>query len=71
MLFRSHGSRVAESWKTLLGQNVLTCTSGEVDKVIVTAIKENYEEPVEGLAPSASVSQEWQDVPSDSNDKFY
>ena len=67
----SHGSRVAESWKTLLGQNVLTCTSGEVDKVIVTAIKENYEEPVEGLAPSASVSQEWQDVPSDSNDKFY
>lgn len=53
------------------GQNVLTCTSGEVDKVIVTAIKENYEEPVEGLAPSASVSQEWQDVPSDSNDKFY
>lgn len=67
----SHGSRVAESWKTLLGQNVLTCASGEVDKVIVTAIKENYEEPVEGLAPSASVSQEWQDVPSDSNDKFY
>jgi hypothetical protein len=49
----------------------LTCASGEVDKVIVTAIKENYEEPVEGLAPSASVSQEWQDVPSDSNDKFY
>lgn len=67
----SHGSRVAESWKTLLGQNVLTCASGEADKVIVTAIKENYEEPVEGLAPSASVSQEWQDVPSDSNDKFY
>ena len=67
----SHGSRVAESWKTLLGQNVLTCASGEVDKVIVTAIKENYEEPVEGLAPSASVSQEWQDVPSDNNDKFY
>lgn len=67
----SHGSRVAESWKTLLGQNVLTCASRKVDKVIVTAIKENYEEPVEGLAPSASVSQEWQDVPSDSNDKFY
>lgn len=40
-------------------------------KSVLTAFKENYEEPVEGLAPSASVSQEWQDVPSDSNDKFY
>lgn len=56
----SHGTRSAESWKSLLGQHVLTCASGEVDKVIAKAIKENYEEPtVLGSAPS-----NWTDVES-------
>lgn len=65
----SHGTRPVESWKKLLGQNVLVCKSDEVDKVIVTAIKDNYEAPVEGLSCGDSVSQQWQEEPS--SDKFY
>lgn len=65
----SHGTRPVESWKKLLGQNVLVCKSDEVDKVIVTAIKDNYETPVEGLSCGDSVSQQWQEEPS--SDKFY
>lgn len=52
----SHGTRVAESWKNLLGQNVLTCKSDEVDKVIAKAIKDNYEEPVYAETPSDASS---------------
>lgn len=46
----SYGTRVAESWKNLLGQNVL---SDEVDKVIA---KDNYEEPVYAETPSDASS---------------
>lgn len=49
----SHGSRVAESWKNLLGQ---MCKSDEVDKVIAKAIKDNYEEPVYAETPSDASS---------------
>lgn len=52
----SHGTRVAESWKNLLGQNVLMCKSDEVDKVIAKAIKDNYEEPVYAETPSVASS---------------
>lgn len=52
----SHGTRVAESWKNLLGQNVLMCKSDEVDKVIAKAIKDNYEEPVYAETPSDASS---------------
>ena len=52
----SHGTRVAESWKNLLGQNVLMCKSDEVDKVIAKAIKDNYEEPVYAEASSDASS---------------
>lgn len=52
----SHGTRVAESWKNLLGQNVLTCKSDEVDKVIAKAIKDNYEEPVYAETPGDASS---------------
>lgn len=48
--------RVAESWKNLLGQNVLMCKSDEVDKVIAKAIKDNYEEPVYAETPSDASS---------------
>lgn len=65
----SHGTRPVESWKKLLGQNVLVCKSDEVDKAIVTAIKDNYEVPVEGLSCGDSVNQQWQEEPS--SDKFY
>lgn len=52
----SYGTRVAESWKNLLGQNVLMCKSDEVDKVIAKAIKDNYEEPVYAETPSDASS---------------
>lgn len=52
----SYGTRVAESWKNLLGQNVLMCKSDEVDKVIAKAIKGNYEEPVYAETPSDASS---------------
>lgn len=52
----SYGTRVAKSWKNLLGQNVLMCKSDEVDKVIAKAIKDNYEEPVYAETPSDASS---------------
>lgn len=52
----SYSTRVAESWKNLLGQNVLMCKSDEVDKVIAKAIKDNYEEPVYAETPSDASS---------------
>lgn len=52
----SHGTRPVESWKNLLGQNVLMCKSDEVDKVIAKAIKDNYEEPVYAETPSDASS---------------
>lgn len=52
----SYGTRVAESWKNLLGQNVLMRKSDEVDKVIAKAIKDNYEEPVYAETPSDASS---------------
>lgn len=52
----SYGTRVAESWKNLLGQNVLMYKSDEVDKVIAKAIKDNYEEPVYAETPSDASS---------------
>lgn len=67
----SHGMRVVETWKPLLGQNVLTCASGEVDKVIVRAIKDNYVEPsVQAATPSAPLTGS-EPTSGDSQSTFY
>ena len=67
----SHGSRVAESWKTLLGQNVLMCKSDEVDKVIAKAIKDNYEEPVYAEASSDASSDASSSTTTEDKQNFY
>lgn len=69
----SYGTRSAESWKSLLGQNVLTCNSGEVDKVIAKAIRENYDEPIALNSAPSGVGTDVKSEPSTGNSEvnFY